>query len=273
MNSKDLVRAGRLSEAREQLSREVKSSPADLGKRTLLFQVLSFCGEWGKAEKHLDAVAVQDSSKETGVQVYKNLLHAEKERREVSKLDRRPSFLPETPPYVEMYFAAWKEVMGKKLKEAEELFGQIDAQLPTLSGTVDGRSFTGFKDTDTFLSLFLEAIVHERYIWVPFESIKELSISSPKTLFDLLWIPARIMTGEGLSLSCYLPVLYPDSFLHEDERVKLGRMTDWLPLGGPYSKGLGQHVFGVGEEEKSILEMREVLFQVPGSKENNEKSD
>jgi len=104
MNAKDLIRAGRLSEAREQLIREVKSSPADLGKRTLLFQVLTFCGEWGKAEQHLDAVAVQDSSKETGVQVYKNLLHAERERQDVSKLNRRPSFLPETPPYTEMYF-------------------------------------------------------------------------------------------------------------------------------------------------------------------------
>jgi len=235
--------------------------------------VLTFCGEWGKAEQHLDAVAVQDSSKETGVQVYKNLLHAERERRDVSKLNRRPSFLPETPPYTEMYFAAWKEVMAKKIDEAEGLFGQIDAQLPTPSGTVDGRGFTGFRDTDTFLSLFLEAIVHERYVWIPLGSIAELSISSPKTLFDLLWIPARIMTWEGLSLSCYLPVLYPDSFIHEDERVRLGRMTDWIPLGGPFSQGMGQHVFQIGEEEKSLLEIREVVFKIPGSKENNEKSD
>jgi type VI secretion system protein ImpE len=273
MNAKDLVRAGRLSEAREQLIREVKSSPADLGKRTLLFQVLSFCGEWGKAEQHLDAVAVQDSIKETGVQVYKNLLQAERERGEVLKLIRRPSFLPETPSYIEMYFAGWKEVIDKKIDEAEGLFGQIDAQLSTISGTMDGMSFAGFRDTDAFLSLFLEAIVHERYVWIPFGSIAELSISSPKTLFDLLWIPARIMTWEGLSLSCYLPVLYPDSFLHEDERVKLGRMTDWISLGGPFSKGMGQHVFLIGEEEKSILEIREVLFKIPGAKETNEKSD
>jgi len=273
MNSKDLIRAGKLSEAREQLIREVKSSPADLGKRTLLFQVLTFCGEWGKAEQHLDGVAVQDSSKETGVQVYKNLLHAERERQDVSKLNRRPSFLPETPPYTEKYFAAWKEVIAKKFDEAEGLFSQIDAQLPTPFGTVDGVSFTGFRDTDAFLSRFLEAFVHERYVWIPLGSIAELSISSPKTLFDLLWIPARLVTWEGLSLSCYLPVLYPDSFLHEDEQVRLGRMTDWIPLGGPFSKGLGQHVFQIGAGEKSILEIREVVFKIPGSKENNEKSD
>ena len=268
MNAQELIRGGRLSEAREQLIREVKASPADLGKRTLLFQALSFCGEWGKAEQHLDAIAAQDSSRETGVQVYKNLLHAERERQEVAKLNRRPSFFPATPPYTEMYFTAWKAVGAKKVDEAERLFGQIDAQLAIPSGTADGVDFTGFRDTDAFLSLFLEAIMHERYVWIPLGAIAELSISAPKTLFDLLWIPARLMTREGLSLGCYLPVLYPDSSLHEDEQVKLGRRTDWITLGGPFSKGMGQHVFQVGEEEKAILEIREVVFRSPGGEGN-----
>lgn len=211
MNSKDLIKAGRLLEARKQLVEEVKSSPADLGKRTLLFQVLAFCGEWDKADRHLDAIVTQDSSRQTGVQVYKNLIHAERERLEVSRLERRASFLPETPPYLEMYYAAWQKVVEKKTDEAKELFGQIDAQRPVISGTVNGKEFAGFNDTDTFLSLFLEAIVYERYVWIPFESVRELSISPPSTLFDLLWIAARITTWEGLTTNCYLPVLYPDT--------------------------------------------------------------
>jgi type VI secretion system protein ImpE len=185
----------------------------------------------------------------------------------VSKLDRRPSFFPQTPPYVESYFAAWKKVLDKKVEEAEELLASPSARSSVVSGTVDGKSFAGFKDTDSFLSPFLEAIMHERYLWIPFGAIRELSISSPKTLFDLLWIPARVTTWEGLGVGCYLPVLYPDSSLHEDERIKLGRMTDWVSLGGPFSKGLGQHVYQVGEEEKALLEMREVLFQFSGSEE------
>ena len=71
------------------------------------------------------------------------------------------------------------------------------------------------------------------------------------------------MTWEGLTINCYLPVLYPDSFLHKDDRVKLGRMTDWVSLEGPFSKGMGQHVYGVNGEEIAILEIRDVTFQVP----------
>jgi type VI secretion system protein ImpE len=60
MNSKDLIKAGRLSDARKQLTEEVKAKPGDSGRRTLLFQVLAFYGEWDKAERHLDAIGTQD---------------------------------------------------------------------------------------------------------------------------------------------------------------------------------------------------------------------
>lgn len=260
MDSKDLIKAGRLSDARSQLIEEVKSSPADMGKRTLLFQVLSFYGEWDKAERHLGAIAAQDSQKESGVQVYKNLVQAERERLEVSKFSRHPTCFPKSPFYLDMHLEARKTLQAGKVEEAHNLFDEIERKRPGVSGTINGKSFSGFRDTDAFLSLFLETIVHEHYVWVPFESLRELSVSPPKSLFDLLWIPAHVLTLEGLSLNCYLPVLYPDSFRHEDDRIKLGRMTDWTPLGGGFSKAAGQHVFQIGDEELAILEISEVLF-------------
>jgi len=265
MNARDLIRAGRLSEARTQLTEEVKSAPSDFHRRTLLFQVLCFFGEWDKAERHLEAISAQDLEAEIGVQVYKNLIHAEKERRNVMKLASRPAFVTETPPFLEMYFAAWEKLIGKKTEEAGELYAEIEAKRPLISGTLDGQNFDGFRDLDTFLSFFFEAIVHERYIWIPAESVRELSVSPPKTLFDLLWSTANVTTWDGLSMNCYFPVLYPDSFLHEDDRVKLGRMTEWTSLGGSFFKGMGQHLFQIGEEEIPILEIRNISFNPPVS--------
>lgn len=263
MDPKELLKAGRLTEARKQLIEEVRTSPANSGNRTLLFQVHALLGEWEKAERHLEVLVTQDPNRETGVQVYKNLLHAEQERLEVFRNGRRPSFLPGIPSYLEMYYLACEKLKEKKFDEAADLFDKVNDQVPVISGTIDGKGFTGFNDTDIFLSFFLEAIVHERYIWMPFEFIRELSITPPKTLFDLIWTTARITTWEGLTMSCYLPVLYPESFTHDDDRVKLGRMTDWVSLGGPFSKGAGQHVFLIGEEEVSILDIREVVFNMP----------
>ena len=262
MEPKELIRAGRLSEARRYLTEAVKSAPADLGLRTLLFQVLAFCGEWDKAEKQLGVVASQDPTKETGVQVYLNLVQAERERLEVVKLKRRPTFFPQTPSYAEMYFAAWDKLILQQIEEATGLFDEIHAHRPEVTGTLDGRRFSGFIDTDSFLSCFLEIIIQAHYVWVPIEFLRELSISPPKTLFDLIWLPIRATTTDGQSLIGHVPVVYPHSSDHEDERVKMGRMTDWIALGGSFSRGCGQHVYNVGEEEVGILDIREMTFDI-----------
>ncbi|NOZ70014.1 MAG: hypothetical protein GXP46_12410 [Deferribacteres bacterium] len=274
MDSIELVRAGRLSDARTQLVSEVRTSPGDAGKRTLLFQVHSLCGEWDKAERDLDIIAAMDAGREAGAQAYMNLVHAEKERMEVFRNGRRPSFLPETPPYIETYYAARQKLEEKNIEEAKRLFDEVDAAVPPVSGTLNGKKdFTGIKDTDSRLAWFLEAFAHERYIWIPFESLREISITPPKTLFDLIWVSAFMTLQGGLTLNCFLPVLYAESFMHEDERIKLGRMTDWTPLGGPFSKGAGQHVFQIGEEEVALLEIREISFNPTVSEADNEKRD
>ena len=271
MDARDLIKAGKLSEARQHLIDAVKSSPADIAKRTLLFQVHALYGEWDKAERDLDLIAAQDAARETGVQVYRNLVRAEKERLETVRTGRRPAFMPETPPYAELYYAARQKLMDRNSEDAAKLFAQVDAQIPPVSGTVNGKSFSGFKDTDALTAFFLEAMVHDRYIWIPFAALRELIITPPKNLFDLIWATSRITTWEGLTMHCFLPVLYAESFLHEDDRVKLGRMTDWSALGGPFVKGAGQHVYQIGEEEMALLDIQEVLFELPGSAENNEK--
>ncbi len=267
MNAKDLIRAGRLTEARAQLTSDVKAAPSDSGKRTLLFQVLAFLGEWDKAERHLDMIVTLDPKSETGAQVYKNLIAAEKERREVIERKRIPGFPSGAPAYLDLYLTALDRLKEKKAEEASRLLTKIEQQRPLASGSIDGKRFSGFSDIDAFLSCFLEAVVHDRYMWIPFESIGELSVTPPKSLTDLLWVPAQLSTWEGLSMHCYLPVVYPDSQTSEDDRVKLGRMTDWIPLGGSFFKGIGQHMFQVGEEEIPLLELREVTFTLAERKE------
>jgi len=260
MDSIELIKANKLSAARTRLIEEVKAAPADSGKRTLLFQVLSFFGEWDKADRHLDILAMQNPRSETGVQVYKNLIAAERERAEVVKGGRRPLFMTPTPPYLDMYFFTWRKVLEGKTDEASTLYEQIESQIPVISGTLDGKEFQGCRDIDTFLSCFLEIFVHNHYLWMPLTSLRELSVTKPRTLLDLLWTPANMTTWEGLTASCYLPAIYPDSSCHDNELVLTGRMTDWKDLGGGFCKGSGQHVFLFGDEEKAILEIRDIQF-------------
>jgi type VI secretion system protein ImpE len=63
----------------------------------------------------------------------------------------------------------------------------------------------------------------------------------------------------------FLPVLYAGSSQHVDERIRLGRMTNWQSVGAGLMRGLGQHMFLVGDEDATLLEVRNLEFQVDAS--------
>jgi type VI secretion system protein ImpE len=260
MDTKELIRAGKLQEARIRITEEVKASPSDPAKRTLLFQVLAFCGEWDKAERHLDILAERNSRAETGVQVYRNLISAERKRGEVFQGNGRPSYMTKMPDWLENLFLAREKLAAGPTGEAKRLLRKVESGTQAVSGVLNDTPFEGFRDTDDFLAHFLEVFIHDSYLWFPLDSLREISISEPKSQLDLLWVPARISVKEGLAVGCYLPVLYPDSCRSEDDRVRLGRMTDWRESGGGFFQGTGQHVFLAGEEETPLLEIREIRF-------------
>jgi type VI secretion system protein ImpE len=273
MDAKVLIKANRLTDARSRLIDEVKGAPNDSRSRTLLAQVLLFLGEWDKAERHLEILAMQSASTEIGVQVYRNLVSAERERSEVCAGKRRPAFLGTAPAWLDLYLTACEKLRGGEIDEADKLFGEVGEHASEASGTLDGCDFTGASDADSLLSRFLEVFVHERYLWLPFTSLRELSIPTPKTLLDTLWTPAAITTWEGLTTSCFLPVTYPLPAGEGDDLVRLGKMTDWQDLGGGYFRGRGQRVLLIGEQEKGILEIRELAFAFTRGREEDEKNN
>ena len=260
MNAKELIMSGTLSEARARLVADVKASPADPSHRTLLFQILAYLGEWDKARRHLELLASQNADRRPAIQVYLNLVQAENERLAVIRRKSAPAFLPEAPDYLALYETALQKIEDRQLAAAKTIFREIDTRRPAVSGTLNGRAFTGFQDTDTRLCCFLETFVHERYVLVPFEFIRELTLGPPKSFLDLLWASAQVTTWEGLALNCFLPVLYPETFLNSDDRLKRGKMTDWIDLGEKIHQGAGQHVFQVGREDIGILEIQQVNF-------------
>jgi len=70
MNATELYRAGRLQEAVQALGAELRDNPADAKRRTFLFELLTFSGEYGRALKQLDILAQQGPQAEMGTLVY-----------------------------------------------------------------------------------------------------------------------------------------------------------------------------------------------------------
>ncbi len=258
---KELIRDGRLVDARKELIELVKNAPADTVQRTLLFQVLVYLGEFAKAEFHLKILAGQNKNRLPMFDTCFELLNAEKERLTVKSGNTPPDFLPEAPPCRGEYGELLKMLAAGNGEETAELREKLTRELAPVGGTINGAPFQEFQDTDTALTWFLETFVHERYLLVPLAAIRELTIAPPANFLDLCWIPAQItLWKDGLSLNCYLPVLYARSFEADDELIRLGRKTSWNALGGSALQGAGQHVFESAGKDYGLLEIREMTF-------------
>lgn len=260
MKAKEHFDAGDLSAAIEQLNQDVRAHPTDIHPRTFLFELLCFAGDYERAARQLDVIGRQSATAEIGVQVYRHILAAEEARYRLFTHGLRPNFLFDPPPYLHQHLEAVNRLRENRPAEARVLLEQAEQARPRVAGQLAGQSFDDFRDVDDVLAPFLEVVVHDHYIWLPFEQIKQLTISPPKQLRDLLWIPATIEAHPGPLGQVFLPVLYPGTAGHDNDQIKLGRATDWLALGEGLARGAGQHLFLLDDSDRALLEIREITF-------------
>jgi type VI secretion system protein ImpE len=102
-----------------------------------------------------------------------------------------------------------------------------------------------------------------KYYWIPLDSVVSIQLHPVKRPRDLLWRQTQMTVLGGPDGEVYLPCLYAGSHLHADERLRLGRQTDWTGGDGEPVRGMGLKTFLVGDESKTILEIQEVTFDSP----------
>jgi type VI secretion system protein ImpE len=231
MNAQELYRAGRLAEAIKALSAEVRDNPTDARRRTFLFELLCFAGEYSRADKQLEVLAQAGPQSEIGVLLYRSALFAERQRQDLFASGNYPN--------------------------------QIE--LPERAGAINGKSFKSFTDADPRIGARLELFAAGNYLLLPFEHIASIHIMPPKRLRDLLWTPAAVRTTpsfKGTELGeVLLPVLSPFSWRQTDDSVRLGRATVWESAEG-YDDQIpfGQKMWLADDEEIPFLELRALEF-------------
>ena len=262
MSVKELLDAGRLAEAIDFATREVKAKPADRSSRSQLFELLCFQGELDRAEKQLDAMAAQteDVKSELAIHGYKQALQAERLRREVFEGQALPKFFMQPPSYVEDYVLLTRRIFDEQ-SDLGEVVAAAEESFDDFRGELNGKTFTSFRDGDDRTAPVLEVIHGSDYLWVALGQIRRLEISAPRKLRDLFWIRSRVETFEKSLGDVYVPVIYPGSWKNPDDRVKLGQLTQWESVRDRMVCGAGQRVFLVDAEQVPLLSIRELEFE------------
>ncbi len=260
MNAQQLFDAGQLSAAIAAATDELRNNPTRLEARTTLFELLSFSGELDRAEKQLDVVGQQDAKSEWAVQVYRNVLNAERNRRRLWSDGLSPEFLLDPPDYVQWHLQAINRLREGNPGEANELLAKSAEHRNDVLASIGESPAAAFQDCDDVLAPVLELIVLRDYVWLPLEQVRELEVMKPERPRDLIWVPVRLVLQDDSQRRGYMPVLYPGTHLHPDDQVKLGRMTDWQETENGPVRGVGQKMFLHGEDAISQLELGEVRF-------------
>jgi len=258
MNASELFKAGKLSDALAAQIQEVKSHPADHGRRLFLFELLAFQGDLERARKQIDAIHYDEMALDSAVQAYRGLLDAEQARRRVFHDGIIPQFLIPPPEHLFKRLEAINCLRAGQQTEASALLAQAEEPVPAIKGTLNGKAFEGLRDCDDLLGPVLEVMAHGDYYWLPLEQVESLHLNPPKYPRDLLWLPAKVSIREGPAGDVFLPALYPGSHEHADEQIQLGRATDWLQSEGGPTRGAGARVFLVGDDGVNLLQWREL---------------
>ena len=227
MTAEALYREGKLDEAVDALGVALRADPTDLRRRTFLFELLCFAGDYPRAERQLDVIAQGGARAELWAGVYRGALGAERARQEAFARGRLTA----------------------------------DAAAPAVSGTLNGRPFGSLADADPRVGARLELLVRGEYACVPLARLASVRVEAPRQLRDLLWAPATVRAGGGAGDAelgrVMLPALAPLSWRHASAEVRLGRVTAWEGADDEPAP-VGQKLLLVDGEEFPFLELPEL---------------
>jgi type VI secretion system protein ImpE len=230
MTARDHLQAGKLREAIQALGVELRDNPTDARRRTFLFELLCFAGEYDRAEKHLNVLAGDNSHAELGAVLYLSAIHAERQRQTMFETRDFP-----TAPAA-----------------------------PARKGALNGHPFESIEDADPRLGPRLELFAAGAYLWIPFIHIESIEIEAPRRLRDTLWAPAIVRTGPSFKDQelgqVLVPVISPLSCKLHNGNLQLGRATEWVDSEVGEFVPLGQKMLSVDGEDFPFLEIRNLEF-------------
>ena len=264
-----------LTAALTHLQTAVKAAPSDPKLRTFLFQLLCVMGQWERAVTQLNVVADMDPATLAMKQMCGEAIQCEALRTKVLAGEKAPMVFGYPEPWLALLIEAIL-LTGRGEREAgEKMRVQAFEQAPASRGTINGTNFEWIADADSRLGPVLEAIINNRYYWLPFQNLAKIHIEKPQDLRDAVWMPAHLEFINGGESIALIPTRYPGSEKSNDDLIRLARKTIWEENSPGVFVGLGQRLLTTDVGDYSLMDVREIIFDTAANSESplSEKDD
>lgn len=257
-NAKSRFDAGDLAGAVAAGIEDVRQNPTDTQRRLFLAELFCFQGDIERADRQLDVI-VQQQPDAVLVLQFRQLLRAEQHRQETFTQGRAPEFLLDPPEHLRLQVRAGIHFREGDVTGAQSLLDQAEQARPELSGTCDGKPFSLLRDLDDLTASFFEVLTNNgHYYWVPFEAVRQVEFHAPVAPRDLLWRRASMTVAGGPDGEVFVAATYYDSCRSDDDGLRLGRATDWRENPNGPTRGIGQRVFLMGDNDYAALEIGQI---------------
>jgi type VI secretion system protein ImpE len=256
MNAITALAESRLADAIVLQTEEVAWEPKDSAARLFLFELLLLSGDLTGASNHLDRIQSNQPTWSDTRRRFQLLMRAEQRR---SPQIYRPRFLEDPPIQIKR---RWNATRAHRLASSERTIywlDRADASSPEVQGFVDGREFTGLRDTDDRFADLFELFLNGRYIWVPYDTVRSIRIRPAVGVSDVAFREAELILKDGRTFTTILPTRYPGSGTAGDHYA-LAEAADWTDESGLVC-GIGAKILTFGDEDSPLTECRMIEFR------------
>jgi type VI secretion system protein ImpE len=261
---------GSLNDFLTVIENDIKSNPAEVTHRWLLFTLLCIFGDWVRAKKTLTLCVNLDKNYSQAGKLYTRLIDSEISRENAFNVGNYIGFTEHLPPWgLRLAEALQHEIRGEKVSADKVRLLALEQMNSEIANNPISSALGSCKwmvDSDTRLSGVCEMIGASGYKWLPFSRINRIDLAHPNKLLDLIWLPAKLSVKDANQTITkdlgndqefvYLQTRYP--FMKNDKQsdsLLLARETHWLENGTTSVRGKGQKTYMTDIGDWSILEL------------------
>ena len=260
MKAEELVQAGHVEEALEELQQRVRTKPADANLRIFLFQLLSVLGQWKRALNQLEVIHDLNKDVWPMVHAYREAINCELHREAVFQGKSKPLVFGEPQEWVAVLVEAQQAFARGDMDSYRNLNVKALDAAPARRGKINDEPFEWLADADSRFGPAIEIIFNGHYYWAPQDTIKTIRTEKPTDLRDLIWLPAEVTWSNAGQNMVMIPARYPRISGVSNQDL-LGRKTDWLEVGPDLVEGTGQRLLATDESDFPILQVRSIEFE------------
>lgn len=246
-----LLSENALDEALDAAKAHLKAKPSDQDARNLYIDLLVLAGDYERADNQCGLAVTFAPDATMGFALLRNELRGMAARNAWFETGAVPEF-PQGPSELDKLAVkvgiAHREGNGDEataeLQHLEELRGERAIVL-------NGKQLSDFRDLDDRTPHALEVIMTGgAYLWIDFAKIAELTVEPIARPRDLAFRRAELSLIDGAVAPVLLPAIYHGT--GTDDRLRLGRETEWVEEPTGITTGRGQRSFLAGDDLASF---------------------